>query len=148
MERCKVSILNEKSLSMYNYESIKIRVKDFFAKYKEFLIKKRLIAFSINDPLGNDNMGIFSSQISNVVQNKVEQMEKLNNYINSMNAHISFLKKEFTEDEKLIFQMSILDDMLDEEIADSMSMTTRGLYPKKKSCYIKTAIFFNLDVLK
>lgn len=148
MEKIKISILNEKIISMYNYEIIKIRVKEYFEKYKECITKKRLIAFSINNPLGNDNMGIFSSAITNSVHNKVEQMEKISEYIDVMNLHLDFLKKEFTEDEKMIFQMSILENMSDEDIAESLCMTRRGLYPRKKSCYIKTAIFFNLDVLK
>lgn len=111
-------------------------------------MKKRLMTFSINDPLGNDNMGIFSSVITNTVQNKIEQIEKINKYIDNMNNRINILKKEFTEDEKVIFQMSIIDDMTDEEVAKAISMTIRGLFTRKKSCYIKTAIFFNLDVLR
>lgn len=148
MDKIKPTILSDKTTYMYDYELVKIRVKAFFEKYKECITKKRLIAFSINDPLGNDNMGIFSSTITNTVHNKVEQMEKISRYIDNMNSRIDFLKKEFTEDEKIIFQMSILDDILDEDIADAVCMTRRGLYSRKKSCYIKTAIFFNLDVLR
>lgn len=148
MERFKVNLLSEKVISMYNYDVIKIKVKDYFEKYRECLVKKRLMAFSISDPLGNDNMGIFSSEISDTVQSKVVQMEKLNKYIERINYRLDLLKKELTEEEKVILQKSILEDLSDEEVVEILNIAIRGLYPRKKSCYIKTSIFFNLDVFK
>ena len=53
-----------------------------------------------------------------------------------------------TDDEKMIFNLSILSSHTDEELAEKLSLDKSNIYKRKKSCFIKVALFYNIDVLK
>jgi len=139
-------LMEVNEISLYDVKSTIANVKDFFAKYRNYKDKLSMIEQRISSPLGNDNMGIFSSQISDPTSSKVEQRERYKNYIDSIDANLKILEKNLTEDEKAILKLSILGGMSDECIAEYISLTLPCIYPRKKSCYIKVACYFNIDV--
>lgn len=141
-------LMESNEISLYDVKSTIFNVKNFFAKYRNYKDKLDMIEQRISSPLGNDNMGIFSSQISDPTSSKVEQRERYINYIDSMEEHLQVIRKNLTDDEKTILNLSILGNMSDECIADIIALTPPNLYPRKKSCYIKVACYFNIDVEK
>lgn len=56
--------------------------------------------------------------------------------------------ENMTCDEKIILKNSILDNLTDEELSDILSIARQHIYNRKKSCYIKVAQYFDLEVEK
>ena len=139
-------LMCEEEIRLYDYEKTKIKVRTFFAKYRNYKDKLDLIRDRYSSALGSDNMGIFSSNISNPTANKVEQSERYYEYIDIMDKHLSKVKNHLTRDEKIILKMSILDSYTDESVCEQLSISIQNLYLRKKSAFIKVACYFNLDV--
>ena len=83
-----------------------------------------------------------------VVQQKAIKILECKEYIDSMNKQFKRLRLRLTDDEKIIFNYSILSKHTDEELADRLSLDKTSIYHRKKSCFIKVAQYFNIEVLK
>lgn len=143
-----IRIMSLDEISYYDVKKTMKNVKNYFSKYRNYQSKIYLIQQYNSCSLGNDNLGIFSSNISDPTANKVEKYERQLNYVNQMDAYLKNLKKNLTEDEKVILQFSILDCKTDEVIAEIISVAIQNFYQRKKSCYIKVACYFDLEVEK
>ncbi len=139
-------LMTDDEIKLYNYDQTKYNVKSYFSKYRNYKDKLDLIKDRYSGSLSNDNMGIFSSNISNPTANKVEQSERYNNYIDLMDKHITVLKNHLTKDEKIILKMSILSSYTDEAVCEQLSIYIQNFYQRKKSTYIKVACYFGIDV--
>ena len=96
--------------------------------------------------LSNDSMGIFSSNISDPTSKRALKIIEYKDYIDSMNKQFVALRLKLTSDEKIIFNYSILSRHTDEELAEKLSLEKSGIYLRKKSCYIKVAKYFHIEV--
>lgn len=141
-------LMDLKEIELYDVKETIENVKNFFVKYRNYKDKLDLIMERSSSSLSNDNMGIFSSQVSDPTSSKVEQRERYKNYVDEMDKHIKVINKKLTEDERAILRLSILRGYSDEFVADYISMSTQNIYQRKKSCYIKVACYFNIDVEK
>ncbi len=148
MGRRIVKLVPDDEIVLYNWEETRLNVRSYFSKYRIYLSKVNMIKDRYTSSLGNDNMGIYSSTISDPTANKVEQMEKYNNYIDLMNKHLEIVKKNMTADEKIILKKSILDNFNDEDLSEALNISRSHIYQRKKSCYIKVARYFDLEVEK
>jgi len=144
----KPKIYDKEIIEIYDYPETRNGVLEYFSKYRAYSLKISAIVNSYNCSLSNDNMGIFSSNISNPTSRKATRIVEYKEYIDSMNKTFKALRLKLTEDEKVIFNYSILSRHTDEELAEELCMDKTSIYPRKKSCFIKVAQHYNIDVLK
>ena len=91
-------------------------------------------------------LGIFSSSISDPTSKRALKIVECKEYIESMNKQFKSLRLKLTSDEKIIFNYSILSRHTDEEIAEKLSIDKSNIYIRKKSCYVKVAKYFHIEV--
>lgn len=148
MSKIKITLLDDEIIGEYDFNSTKEMVRNHFSKYRSYSTKVEFISLRYNSPLGNDNMGICLSTVSDPTGSKVEQMERMNEYLEEMRDSFKPLLMKLTNDEKIIFNMSILASNTDEDVAVALNIDKSNLYKRKKSCYIKVAIYYGLEVSK
>ena len=144
-----VKILSECTLANFDYKATKHNVDRFFAKYKSMKDKEELVRKRYNASLSNDNLGIFSSGVSDPVGNKVEQLEKYRKFIDTVDKVFELNSCDLTEDEIIIYKKSLIGRTPDEDLLEFLNIESRSsLTPRKKSCIIKVALWFDLEVFK
>ena len=133
-------------LDEYDYPQLKEVVLNYFSKYRAYSVKIEEICDTYSSPLSNDSMGIFSSSISDPTSKRALKIVECKEYIESMNKQFKSLRLKLTSDEKVIFNYSILSRHTDEEIAEKLSIDKSNIYIRKKSCYVKVAKYFHIEV--
>lgn len=144
----KPELLDKNVIKLFNYEETRLAVLKYFNKYTENKRMIDVVESSYSSPLGNDNMGIFSSKVSDPTGQKGSRCIEYINYIEKMNASLRPLKLKLTNDEKIILDESILTRHTDDELSISLSLDKSNVYPRKKSCYIKVALYYGIEVYK
>lgn len=134
-------------IKAYDYSKTRIKVMDYFAKYRSYKLRIEEIGDSYNTSLSNDNLGVFSSRRSDPTSRKAMKIVELQEYIEKMDKQFKSLKLKLTSDEKVIFNYSILAKHSDEELAEKLGIDKTNIYHRKKSCFIKVAKHFNLAIL-
>lgn len=145
---CKPKILNQEIINAFDYPKTRQAVLGLFSKYRLYSQKIEAVLESYNGALANNNSGILSSQISDKTSSKAIKIADYKNFIDDFEKSFKKLKLKMTEDEKKIFELSILSSHSDEEVAEKLSLDKSNIYPRKKSCFIKTALFYNVEVMK
>lgn len=141
-------LLDKNFIEEFDYEKTKLAVLDYFKNYRNYKIKVSLYDSTISSPLSNDNLGIYSSFVNDPTSRKAERFLYERTYIENMEKTFYKLKLRLTDDEKIIFNMAILSKHTDQDIAEALSLEVSSIYCRKKSCFIKVAIFYNKEVLK
>lgn len=141
-------LYDEEILKEYDYPQTKDVVLNYFSKYRAYCAKVEEISDAYNSPLSNDTMGIFSSNISDQTSKRALKIIECKEYIDFMNKQFKGLRLKLTTDEKIIFKYSILSRHTDEELADKLSMDKSNIYHRKKSCYVKVAKYFHIEIFK
>jgi len=139
-------LYDKEILEEYNYPETRDIVLQYFAKYRAYSNKIDELRDSYNGSLSNDNMGIFSSSINDPTSKRALRIAEYKEYIESMDEHLRTLKLKLTSEEKVIFKYSILSRHTDEELAEKLSLDRSNIYHRKKSCYIKVAKYFHIEV--
>ena len=133
-------------LDGYNYPETRDLVLQYFSKYRAYSVRVEELSEYYNAALSNDNMGIFSSNISDPTSQRALKIVEYKEYIDAMNESFRALRLRMTSDEKIIFKYSILSRHTDEEIAERLSLDKSSIYQRKKSCYIKVAKYYHIEV--
>ena len=136
------------NVDAYDYEKTKRKVDDVFSKYRAYKQKKEIIMKRYNAALSLDNLGIFSNQTSDPVCNKVEQSEKYTNYIDTIDKVYELYQKDLSKDEKIVYKKCMLAKHTDDELMEDLCMSHGSCFVRKRSCYIKVALWFDLEVYK
>ena len=148
MTKDKKNFIEAEDVNLFNYELTKRNVDELFSKYRSFKNKIDMIQKRYNASLSLDNLGIYSSAINNPTQNKVEQSEKYRNFIETIEGIYKLNYKELSKDELIIYDKYICDKCTDEDLAEYLSISRTSVFPRKRSCYIKVAKWFDLEVFK
>lgn len=148
MLKTKITLLDDEIIKEYDFNKTRIMVRNHFSLYRSYSTKVEFISLRYNSPLGTDNMGSYSSLISDPTGNRVEQIERMNDYLIEMRDSFKILLMKLTNEEKIIFNMSILASNTDEDVAEALNIDKSNIYKRKKSCYIKVAIYYGLEVFK
>lgn len=142
-------LLSEYALENFDYNMTKHNVEKLFAKYRSLKDKEEVIRKRYKASLSLDNLGIFSSGISDPVGNKVEQLEKYRKFIDTIDKVFKLNCNELTEDELIIYKKSLISRASDEELLEYLNLSSRSsLVPRRKSCIVKVALWFDLEVFK
>ncbi len=142
-------ILQLCEIENFDYNKTRHNVEKLFAKYRSFKSKEEIIRKRYKASLSLDNLGIFSSGISDPVGNKVEQLEKYRSFIETIDKVFELNCKELNKDEIIIYKRSFINKCTDEQLLEYLNLNSRsGLTHRKKSCTIKVALWLDLEVYK
>jgi len=139
-------LYDKEVLKGYDYQKTKKNVLEYFSKYRNYSLQLKNLTDSYKSTLNEDTMGIYNAKVSDPTYNQMLKILDYKNYIDSINKKLKTLRFKLTSDEKLILKYSILLNVKDEELAEKLCLDKSNIYQRKKSCYIKVAIFFHLVV--
>lgn len=133
----------------FNYSETKRNVEQLFSKYRSFKTKEEIIEKRYKSALSLDNLGIYGSTTSDPVGNKVEQMEKYTNYTDLIDNEYRINKSDLSKDEIIIYKKYLLSRVRDDDLLDYLNINSNSaLFNRKRSCIIKVAMWFDLEVYK
>ena len=96
-----------------------------------------------------DNLGIFSSTTSDPVGNKVEQLEKYTSFTDLIDEVYRLNRNDLSKDEMIIYKKYLTSRVRDDDLLDYLNINSNsGLSNRKRSCIIKVAMWFDLEVYK
>ena len=133
-------------IEVYNYEATRKNLDSLLAKYRTYKSKKTTIEERIKNSIDLDNLGIFSSRISDPTYNKVEQLEKINNLIDTVYKVIKLNKNKLSKDEYLILKKCLDYKYTTEQISEMINLGYQATFQRRKNCYIRVALWFDLEV--
>ena len=83
-----------------------------------------------------------------IIVKTTEELENIQNYntkfVTYFENKINYIKTQFTEDEKIIYENSIENRKKDKEIMSNLCKKGHSYYDIKKSCYLKIALGFGI----
>ena len=133
-------------IEVYNYEATRKNLDSLLAKYRSYKSKKATIEERIKNSIDLDNLGIFSSRISDPTYNKVEQLEKRNNFIDTVDKVVKLNKNKLSKDEYLILKKCLDYKYTTEQISEMINLGYQATFQRRKNCYIRVALWFDLEV--
>ena len=133
-------------IEVYNYEATRKNLDSLLAKYRTYKSKKTTIEERIKNSIDLDNLGIFSSRISDPTYNKVEQLEKINNFIDTVDKVVKLNKNKLSKDEYLILKKCLDYKYTTEQISEMINLGYQATFQRRKNCYIRVALWFDLEV--
>ena len=147
MIRSSRSFIEADGIENFNYKETKKNVEQLFSKYRSFKMKEEIIEKRYKSALSLDNLGIFSSTTSDPVGNKVEQLEKYTNFTDLIDNIYKLNKSDLSKDEILIYKKYLISRVRDEDLLDYLNINSNSaLFNRKRSCIIKVAMWFDLEV--
>ncbi len=147
MIRSSRSFIEADGIENFNYNETKKNVEQLFSKYRSFKMKEEIIEKRYKSALSLDNLGIFSSTTSDPVGNKVEQLEKYTNFTDLIDNIYKLNKSDLSKDEILIYKKYLISRVRDEDLLDYLNINSNSaLFNRKRSCIIKVAMWFDLEV--
>ena len=147
MIRSSRSFIEVDGIENFNYNETKKNVEQLFSKYRSFKMKEEIIEKRYKSALSLDNLGIFSSTTSDPVGNKVEQLEKYTNFTDLIDNIYKLNKSDLSKDEILIYKKYLISRVRDEDLLDYLNINSNSaLFNRKRSCIIKVAMWFDLEV--
>ena len=108
---------------------------------KDIALLENIIKYLAN----NIGSSISSNKISDITGSAVTTKESLKSLVNIFEKRMEYVKKLFTEDEKLIFEYSIEKQRPDLYVQNIVKKYDKTFYSLKKSCYLKIYLYFKLD---
>ena len=133
-------------IEVYNYEATRKNLDSLLAKYRTYKSKKTTIEERIKNSIDLDNLGIFSSRKSDPTYNKVEQLERINNFIDTVDKVIKLNKNKLSKDEYLIIKKWLDYKYTTEQISEMINLGYQATFQRRKNCYIRVALWFDLEV--
>lgn len=133
-------------IEVYNYEATRKNLDSLLAKYRTYKSKKTTIEERIKNSIDLDNLGIFSSRKSDPTYNKVEQLEKINNFIDTVDKVVKLNKNKLSKDEYLILKKCLDYKYTTEQISEMINLGYQATFQRRKNCYIRVALWFDLEV--
>lgn len=146
----KTKLLENDIIEEFDYVKTKDRVLEYFYRYRSFKRKVDLIGNEYNSCLSNVGNNTTSNIIkkNDITAKKAEKILIEKEYIEKINKSLKGLKYKLTSDEKVILEYCILSTNTDEFVAEALFLEKCNIYKRKKSCFIKVALYYGLEVLK
>ena len=133
-------------IEVYNYEATRKNLDSLLAKYRSYKSKKATIEERIKNSIDLDNLGIFSSRISDPTYNKVEQLERINYFIDTVDNVVKLNNNKLSKDEYLILKKCLDYKYTTEQISEMINLGYQATFQRRKNCYIRVALWFDLEV--
>jgi uncharacterized FlgJ-related protein len=136
------------NIELYDYIACKDNVDKIFSKYREYNSKKEIIESRVKNSLNLECLGIFSSGVSDPTYNKVEQLDKINNFLETVNKVFETCKKELSSDEEFIYKKYLEKRYTDEDLATMLNLSVQSIFLRKRSLYVRVARWYDVEVKK
>jgi uncharacterized FlgJ-related protein len=136
------------NIELYDYIACKDNVDKIFSKYREYNSKKEIIESRVKNSLNLESLGIFSSGVSDPTYNKVEQLDKINNFLETVNKVFETCKKELSSDEEFIYKKYLEKRYTDEDLATMLNLSVQSIFLRKRSLYVRVARWYDVEVKK
>lgn len=140
----KVKPLEKEIMNEFNYVYVRDKVLNFFAKYRKARRKIDLICNKYRACLSNIDDVVITSNRSDTTALKAEKMIQEQEYIDKVDKSLRKLRLILTPDEKIILDNYVLTRHTDDDLEDMLFLVKSTIYLKKKSCFIKIYLFYNL----
>lgn len=132
----------------FNYEETKKNVEKMFTKYRNYKSKEEIISKRYKASLSLDNLGIYGSSPSDPVGNKVEQLERYTEYTDLIDKVYQINRDDLSKDEIIIYKKYLASRLSDNDIMEYLNINSKSaLFNRKRSCIIKVAMWFDLEVM-
>lgn len=140
-----IRVLSKTEMAKYSTRLVTKKVNDLIEAYNDVLLA--IDDFDIKLSFGerDETSFISSNKISDITGSAVTTKESLKSLVNIFEKRMEYVKKLFTEDEKLIFEYSIEKQRPDLYVQNIVKKYDKTFYSLKKSCYLKIYIYFKLD---
>jgi uncharacterized FlgJ-related protein len=136
------------NIELYDYIACKDNVDKIFSKYREYNSKKEIIESRVKNSLNLESLGIFSSGVSDPTYNKVEQLDKINNFLETVNKVFETCNKELSSDEEFIYKKYLEKRYTDEDLATMLNLSVQSIFLRKRSLYVRVARWYDVEVKK
>ena len=143
-----------------NVNETKHNVLNLFEKYRNYKFMENAIIARRSSSLNFDNLGIYNNTPGDPTCNKVEQQKgkqfiakveimKYKDFTDTVDSVYKEFCYQLTQEEKIIYKKTLISNHKDDDVLEELSMTNRNTYFNlKQKCYIKVAMWFNLEVYK
>lgn len=148
MTKVSTDFLEVDDVDSFDYDNTKINVDNLYGKYRNYKEKEYIILKRSKSSLSLDNLGIHSSTISDPVGNQVEQAERYSKFIETIEGIYKMYENTLSNDEKIVYQKCLVKKCNEEELMTALSLSHGAMFRRKRSCYIKVAKWFDLEVYK
>lgn len=143
-------LLENNIIEEFDYIKTKDKVLEHFYRYRTSKRKLDLISNEykacLSDIKNKTNSNVFGK--IDTTAKKAEKIINEKEYIEEIEKSLKGLKYKLTPDEKVILEYCILSTHTDEVVADVLFLEKCNIYKRKKSCFIKVALYYGLEVLK
>ena len=133
------------NIQIYDYETIRNNMENLFSKYRAYKYKKETIEERLKNSIDLDNLGIFSSKKSDPTYNKVEQLDKITRFLDTVDKVVKLNKHKLSKDEYQILKKSLNYKYTTEQMSEMLNLGYQATFQRKKSCYIRVALWFDLE---
>lgn len=133
------------NIQIYDYETIRNNMENLFSKYRAYKDKKETIEERLKNSIDLDNLGIFSSKKSDPTYNKVEQLDKITRFLDTVDKVVKLNKHKLSKDEYQILKKSLNYKYTTEQLSEMLNLGYQATFQRKKSCYIRVALWFDLE---
>ena len=134
------------NIEIYDYDTIRKSIENLFSKYRAYKDKKETIEERLKNSIDLDNLGIFSSRKSDPTYNKVEQLDKITRFIDTVDKVVKLNKHKLSKDEYQILKKSLNYKFTTEQMSEMLNLGYQATFQRKKNCYIRVALWFDLEV--
>ncbi len=132
-----------------NVNETKNNVLKLFEKYKNYKFMENAIFARRSSSLNFDNLGIYNNTPSDPTGNKVEQLTRYTEFIDTVDSVYREFSYQLTPAEKIIYKKTLISNYKDDDVINELSLSNRNTYYNTKlNCYIKVSMWFNLEVYK
>ena len=132
-----------------NVNETKHNVLNLFEKYRNYKFMENAIIARRSSSLNFDNLGIYNNTPGDPTGNKVEQLSRYKDFTDTIDSIYKEFCYQLTQEEKIIYKKTLISNHKDDDVLEELSMTNRNTYFNlKQKCYIKVAMWFNLEVYK
>lgn len=132
----------------FDYEKTKNNVDLLYRKYRNFKNKYDILTKRYNSSLSFDHLGICTRGPGDPTGKKVEQNEKFEKFVNTIDEIYSLYCDELSEDEKIVYKNCLVTKHTDDDLMELLCMSHGAAFLRKRSCYLKVAKWFDLEVYK
>ena len=146
-------LLDKTIIDIYNFSETKESVLDYIKEYKVARAKSfKALAFECISSSKFENEKVFSTKLSREgkFENKVDDILDSTNFVSIFDKIAEKMKETFTKVEKNYYELCLLSNYSEEYCRMNFSggLSINGFTPIKKSCILKIALAFGLEVLK
>ena len=149
MEKVLNNDMNVMCSVILNEKATYCNVQELFKKYRIFKENQKIIEARNKSSFSFDNLGIFGSRTSDPTGNKVEQIMRYKDFTDTIDCTYKLFANKLEKDEKVIYEKTLKTKHTDDDVMDELSITNRKtFYNKKMRCYLKVAMWFDLEVFE